>query len=146
MIRGNCLPTHTFPYSIPNSCGTWMAEGSHLEGAGRRSSSPKSSPSSCADSRFLQAAWQRWPKCRMSSCSSSVWGCGSAGGASRAWARCPHSSTLRVSAAEGRPPVIAMRDARYCTMEGHSHSSCFGAGSWRAQDPSPRSFAFWYFF
>lgn len=80
-----------------------MAGASHLVAAGQRSSSPKSSPRSRGERRLLRVPWQRWQKWWTSWRRSSAWGCGRAGGASRALARWPHSSKPGVSAAEGKP-------------------------------------------
>lgn len=74
----------------------------HLAAAGRRSRSPKSSPRSRGERRLLRVPWQRRQKWRVSWRRSSAWGCGRAGGASRALACWPHSSRPGVSAAEGK--------------------------------------------
>lgn len=79
-----------------------MAGAPHLAAVGRRSSSPKSSPRSRGERRLLRVPWQRRQKWQASWRRSSAWGCGRAGGASRALARWPHSSRPGVSAVEGK--------------------------------------------
>lgn len=77
-----------------------QGRGPHLAAAGRKSSSPKSSPRNRGERRLLRVPWQRRQKWRVSWRRSSAWGCGRAGGASMALACWPHSSRPGVSAAE----------------------------------------------
>lgn len=94
-VPGYGHPSLTRP--VPRMAGT-----PHLAAVGWRSSSPKSSPRSRGERRLLRAPWQRRQKKWVSWRRSSAWGCGMAGGASRALARWPHSSRPGVSAAEGK--------------------------------------------